>query len=282
MNAALPTEIVEALGRAGLRARAARPITTLVSPLHQRAVYRVELVSGETIKARRVEDETTARALCDLRRDLPPAFAPVRACHGRVLLERWIEGEDLRGRAPSAALLDAAGEVLAALHAMTTAANRPVRATGSTQTWRAYGERQLGKFAERGMLDAAAGERIGAALARFDPGTAVLGLVHSDFCGENMVLDATGALHVIDNERVSVDALGYDLARTRTRWELNAADWERFAAAYAAHGGPQEAFAAPDFWRLVASIATAAARLTVDIATPETFAALRSWAAELP
>ncbi|MFN8640991.1 MAG: phosphotransferase [Candidatus Binatia bacterium] len=122
---------------------------------------------------------------------------------------------------------------------------------------------------------------LGAALARSDPGTAAAGLVHTDFCGDNFVVDAHGALHVIDNERVSVGAFGYDLARTWVRWNLGDADWARFATAYAAHGGPAAAFAAPAFWRLVASLGTAALRLEFGLGTPVSSARLDRVVAEL-
>jgi thiamine kinase-like enzyme len=244
-------------------------------------VYRIALVSGATIKARRLEDEATARALCDLRRELPPAFVPVLARHGRVLLEPWIDGEELHGRSPSEEELAAAGALLAALHTLTTAAGQPVRATATTALWRERSDRALADTVRRGALDARVQERLGAALARLDPGTTIVGLVHTDFCGENMVVDASGALHVVDNERVSVDALGYDLGRTWARWGLTDPEWALFAAAYAARGAPPEALAALAFWRLVATATAAAVRLRLDAATPETFARLRQLAAQL-
>jgi Ser/Thr protein kinase RdoA (MazF antagonist) len=280
MSDPLPTEIADALVRAGWRARQARRITTLASPLHRRTVYRIELVSGETIKARQLEDAATAVALCDLRRGLPPAFAPVLARHRRVLLEPWIAGESLRDRAPRADELAAAGALLAALHA-TPVAPAAASATERVRYWRARTMERLDALVAPGTLDAGGRARLAAALARLDPGTAAIGLIHTDFCGENMVVDAAGALHVIDNERIGVDALGYDLARTWARWELGDADWARFAAAYDAAGGRPQVHAGQLFWRLVAVAIAAAVRVQLGIATPESFVRLHRLAAEL-
>lgn len=281
MSAPLPAEIAAALAQAGLQAVGARPITTLTSPRHARAVYAIELTSGQTMKARRLEDEATARQLCALRRDLPPAFAPVLACHGRVVLEAWVDGETLGGGPPGDAILAAAGALLAALHATTVAAGRTVRETRPTSEWRAHSAGYLAQIGRRGALDPRTLQRLAAALARLDPGTAIWGLVHTDFCGENMVVDAAGGLHVIDNERVSVDALGYDLGRTWARWQLDDAAWTRFVAAYTGAGGPPQALAALGFWRLAASVTAAAVRIHLGAATQESFARLRQLAEEL-
>lgn len=257
MHDPLPTEIVDALARIGHRARAARRISGLDLRQHPRAVYRVELVSGETIKARRLEDETTARALCAHRRGLPPAFVPVLAQHGRVLVEPWIEGASLRGRAPNPTQLAAAGALLAALHATPASAD----AGESMSHWRQRGAARLAALAAHGALTGDERARIAAALVRCDPGGAVAGLIHTDFCGENMVIDAAGTLHVIDNERIGVGALGYDLARTWARWELDDDAWSRFAAAYAAAGGGAAARVGQPFWRLMALVLAAGMRV---------------------
>src|SRR5690606_4751555 len=63
-----------------------------------------------------------------------------------------------------------------------------------------------------------------------DPGHAPAVLIHLDFCTENMVVDAHGALRVIDNEQLEIAAAGLDLARTFCRWPMPDAAWERFGA----------------------------------------------------
>ena len=48
----LDAEVVQALDRAGYRARTFEDITTIRLPAFRRATYRIDLDSGETIKAR--------------------------------------------------------------------------------------------------------------------------------------------------------------------------------------------------------------------------------------
>jgi thiamine kinase-like enzyme len=105
---------------------------------------------------------------------------------------------------------------------------------------------------------------IGAALARLDPERALVGLVHTDFCGENMVIDRDGRLHVIDNERMSLGALGLDVARSWYRWMLPPAAWESFRVNYRARMPHDDALRHFAFWALVATLKSAAVLLRLD------------------
>jgi hypothetical protein len=77
------------------------------------------------------------------------------------------------------------------------------------------------------------------------------------------VVDTVGRLRVVDNERIGLDALGFDLARTWYRWGLAASDWEHFYAAYAAQLRCDHDPQTLRFWRLVAVARAAALRLRV-------------------
>ncbi|HEY6356659.1 MAG TPA: hypothetical protein VIX35_00360, partial [Vicinamibacterales bacterium] len=108
----------------------------------RRATYRVDLESGETIKARCLDDESSARRLFEIRRGLPHAFVPAFHHHGRVLLERWVQGEILGRTAPDDARLVEAAVLLGGLHATRVAAE-PAVPDDSTQAWRLRAERGL-------------------------------------------------------------------------------------------------------------------------------------------
>jgi len=264
MDDSLDLEVAVALDRAGLRARTFRRISTVRAPHAKRSVFRIELGSGETIKARRVEDAETARRLFETRRELPDAFALAFACYGTVLLEDWIDGEVVGSTPPSDAYLDEAGSLLACLHATPTVAGRPVREVRSTAAWREETDRKLWEITAAGGLDKQHASLICGALDRLDPQQAVVGLAHIDFCGENMVIDRMGRLRVVDNEWVRIDALGYDLAYTWYRWALPCRAWERFRAAYASRmpvAGPLDTLG---FWSIVALAQSAALRLRND------------------
>ncbi len=63
------------------------------------------------------------------------------------------------------------------------------------------------------------------------------GLVHYDFCGENLVLHPSRGLVSIDHEWMRVDSLEFDLARAVGRWRLDTDAAQAFVAAYRKAGG---------------------------------------------
>jgi len=264
MSDSLDPEVAVAIDRAGFRVRAFRRISKIHSPDTRRSVYRIDLESGHTIKARRVEDEETARRLFEIRRELPDSFARAFARYGAVLLEDWIEGEGLGDTPPSDAQLVDAASLLAQLHTTETVAGQPLHEMRSTAAWRDEAERRLREILAGGGLDEQNAPLIRGTLERLDPGRAVFGLVHTDFCGENMVVDRAGRLRVVDNERVGVNALGFDVARTWYRWALLEPAWERFRSVYAARVQLTEPLETLGFWSIVAVVQSAALRLQVD------------------
>lgn len=264
MSDSLDLEVTVALDRAGLRVKAFRRISTIRSPHAKRSVFRIELEAGRTIKARRVEDEATARRLFETRHELPDAFAPAFARYGAVLLEDWIHGEEVGSKPPSDAHLVEAGALLACLHATPTVAGCRAHETRSTAAWRNETGRKLQEIIAAGGLDEQYGPRIRGALDRLDPQQAMFGLVHADFCGENMVIDRVGRLRVVDNEWVRIDALGYDLAYTWYRWALPCRAWERFRSAYTTRISCVEPFETLGFWSIVVLVQSAALRLQMD------------------
>ncbi len=263
MSLALDAEVAEALERAGLRVRGWLEVTTIPFPPVRRATYRIDLESGETIKARCLLDESSARRLFEIRRGLPDGFVPAFHHHGRVLLERWVHGEILGPAAPDDARLVEAAVLLGRLHATTMAAE-PVGPDDSTHAWRLKTERGLRTLVEARAVEAQEAAQLGRALARADPGRAAAGLGHFDFCGENMVVDHSGQLRVFDNERVGVGPIGFDLARAWYRWGLPAKAWLVFTRAYAATSVVDAPLAHIDFWRVVVLVQSACLRLRVE------------------
>jgi hypothetical protein len=264
MSEALDSEVTVALGRAGLCVRAFRRISKIQHPDTGRSVYRIDLQSGQTIKARRLQDEETARCLFEIRRELPDAFAPAFGRYGTVLLEKWIDGEVLGNALPSDVHLTDAGTLLARLHATPIVAGCSVHDRRSTGAWREDTEARLRQILATGAIEDQVTSLIRGALERHDPGHAIFGLVHLDFCGDNMVIDRTGRLRIVDNERVRVDALGFDVARTWYRWALPSTAWERVRSAYVARMPFAEPLDTLGFWGVVAVIRSAALRLRMD------------------
>jgi len=257
MNPALDTEVLAALEEAGLRVRSFLRISKLRSANNGRITYRIEHEGG-TVKARRLEDEATARDLAALRSGLPDAFTRVVSRHGRVLIEEWIEGDPLP-LAPERNHLLTAGALLADLHASRTPGCRTLRAKCPTAAHRLRAHARLSRLAGAGALRKEEAAGLEGGLERCDPREAAYGLVHLDFCGENMVMDRAGRLRVVDNDRIRLDSLSFDLARTWYRWALTAPQWDAFCLAYTS----RLPFPQPEslhFWKIVAAIQSAELR----------------------
>jgi Ser/Thr protein kinase RdoA (MazF antagonist) len=192
--------------------------------------------------------------------ELPESFTAVIARHGRVLIEPWIDGEALPA-VPGPQHLAAAGALLAELHAKPTLGDRRLHDKCPTAHHRRLAEERLRIVGAAGALEAEDIVRLRRALERWDPLCAIYGLTHLDFCGENMVIDRTGRLRVVDNDRLRVDALGYDLARTWYRWALPSPEWEAFCLAYTSRLPFPSSIDALRFWKITAAAQSAELRL---------------------
>lgn len=209
-----------------------RQIATLSPPASGRKrgryTVRVDLTDGSTIKLRCLGSVEEASRLADIRSRLDPAFAPVIARHGSMLLESWIDGEEL-SLTRAAARAEETGAILGRLHATELPAKPPPFATRGR---RERARDALATLAESRIISVAMSQALQAELLRTDPREVPQVLVHLDYCPENLVVDFDGGLHVVDNEWIGVDAPGVDLGRTYARWPMTAEVWERFLAGY--------------------------------------------------
>ena len=109
---------------------------------------------------------------------------------------------------------------------------------------------ELAALVRAGRVDSDTAKRLATAVRERDPGSAVIGIVHGDFCGENFVIDGAGRLRVIDNESLELAPLARDLARAWSRWPLPESAWRRFLSAYRAAGGARAEAAELSLWKL--------------------------------
>lgn len=262
MTGALDDEVQAALRANALRWSGWECVSSFMSPALDRVTYRIDLIGGGAaiVKARRMPSEEAARLQAEIRRALPGAFTAVRARHGRVLLEEWVDGEVVGG-APSAETVRQAAGVLAELHARPTLGGRAMFGRESTAEQRRVTSQALRKVRRAGLLPRGDAAVLARALRREDPGSCLYGLIHTDFCGVNMVVDRQGRLRVVDNERLGRDALGYDLGRAWYRWALPREIWSAFLDAYGTALAAREAPEPFRFWQIVAAVRALEIRL---------------------
>jgi hypothetical protein len=259
MNTTVETEILAALAKAGLHVRSFARISKLRLTETGRVAYRIDHEHG-IVKARLLEDERAARDLAVFRNELGDAFVPVIFRHGRVLIEDWIEGDALPD-IPEPPHLVKAGALLGEMHARLTIAGRALHEVRPTADHLLAAEMGLRIAAATGALEEDIAARLELALQRLDPLQTTYGLVHLDFCGDNMVIDRAGRLRVVDNERIRLDSLGYDLGRTWYRWALPPQEWNYFCTAYASRVPFPKPLDSLRFWKIVAAAGSAELRL---------------------
>ena len=220
-----------------------------------RSTFRVELVNGSSVKVRRFESAEEAARLADIRGRLNPSFAPVMTRCGAMLVEAWIEGEELTS-VEAAARAEDVGALLGQLHA-TELPVEPSRVTTRERSERA--DEQLDRLEESGLISAGTCKGLQLELLRTDPGETVQTMVHLDYCPENLVVDSTAGLHVIDNEWIRIGPPGQARGRTISRWPMSDEVWQRFLRGYFTTApvdpGPLS------FWMIVMAAAGAIIRL---------------------
>jgi len=219
--------------------------TALPSPLRRARSVRIDLADGTSWKGRIVptaERASTMRRLLDL---AGPVFAGPEHVLGEASLSRWIEGEALSDSTLlSFAELEECGKHLGELH------RTPIRDLGlSTRS------EDLDLGVRQDLEDLCRAERIdhtlverALAVAQDRPENPEIGIIHHDFCGENLVRTPQGSIVCIDNAAISVGALDLDLARTWYRWELPRSQFLCFLRGYARLRSPRRFLTHAGFW----------------------------------
>lgn len=229
-----------------------------VTPLSRRGqapAFRLECAAGPARKARVFPDAAAARRVERLLR-APGARALPRPAfrHGRVLVTEFIDGvpvDQALAAAPglTPALVSGAGALLARLHA----GRRPPGPLLRVGFYRAALRRVLDLLRRRRLLGPA---EIRCVLAFPVARRAPIVLSHGDLCAENLVLTPGRTLRAIDEERLALRPVGFELARSVARWPLDGPGEALLLAGYESAGGDAASYRdARGFW-LASALAT--------------------------
>lgn len=237
--------------------------------------WRTPTTGGSTVKvrlARRAKIAARSAALSEELHDVrvPPPLGRL----GRVTVERWVEGIPLSSPRLRGAHVDAAADLLASIHAFPGRGGRLPRRRALTSVVDRC-ESQLAELAAAGTVPPAAAAGLVDIVRHGLPPVAGWGLVHGDFCGENLVCGPDGTLVSVDHELLGHGFFEYDLARSWYRWPAPSWAHERFENRYRAQlalpPGPQEAWRA---WRVVAAVKGVHLRRRRGAPSPRALAAL--------
>ena len=243
-------------------------ITRQASNLDVRGSFRLDFAApgpapghGRVIKARRFDSATKAAAAAELRHRLAAPFLPrVLAQHGDGMLEQWIEGRVLSAEGVTLEQCGEAGRMLGSLHGSSPKSGRdglPLNMTG----WLERVREHLRLLAEAGVISGERMARIEQAAIGCVPARVTVGVVHRDWCPENLVIDespGSGRMHCIDNGTLTLGVIEEDLARLRYRWPMSDVQQAAFAVGYGEHRDPACLSERGLFWTI--AVLTSAAR----------------------
>jgi Ser/Thr protein kinase RdoA (MazF antagonist) len=239
-------------------------ITGLPSPVRKRAAFAVEFADGTKVKARRLKSAQRADAVVRLRDAVGAGFAPILARRGDAMLLEWVEGRNLASLEPIGCdVLRRCGRMLGALHRLPceSLADKADEADERPAELFAKLERDMDLVRSERLLDPELARR---ALADADanrPAAPTLGIIHKDFCAENLVLASDGSLVCVDEATLSTGPHDLDLARTWYRWPMQARDSAHFAGGYQEHRSLAGFLRHFRFWATCVLVGSAATRL---------------------
>ena len=239
----------------------------VVSPLRgrgrPRAAFRLTLADGRRLKLRRMESPERAAELARLTGRLCDLGIPrVVLLRAEALTVEWLDGTPLREGPGHVDRIEEAARLLGQIHATSGFDGLALPVLRPTAAELLAMQEELAILVRKGKLTSDTRERLTAAARERDPGRALYGIVHGDFCAENLVIDGESRLRVVDNEGLEVGPLARDLARVWSRWPMPAAAWDRFLAAYRSGGGIHAEDGDLDVWKLRTLVKSAWYRVT--------------------
>jgi Phosphotransferase enzyme family len=231
--------------------------TGLPSPLRRSRSARIDLADGTSWKGRIVPTAARASTIQRLLQLAGPGFAAPEHTLGNALLSRWIEGQTLSDPAQlSDEDLEHCGTQLGELHlAPIQDIDLPTRSEDLALPLR-EGLEHLSRVE---LIDSRRAEQV-LAVSRERPEQPETGIIHHDFCGENLIRTQQGSIVCIDNVAISIGALDLDLARTWYRWDLPEVQLMRFLHGYGRLRSPGRFLAFAGYWCVFVLVCSAALR----------------------
>ena len=217
-RAQLGGDLWRLVGEVGVPIRDVTSLTTLPSDELVRGSFRIELADGTIRKGRRLDSGADAERIELLSGLLDRRYFPrVLARRGAALLIEWIDGRPFPLAPPSSAVWTQCGEILGAMHALTVPEELRARYACDAVGWRARMRRNIDELGERKALNEQEVQLALQVAEQLVPEEAATGLIHGDFCVENLIETESGGVAIVDSETVNIDVYAYDLARTWSR-----------------------------------------------------------------
>lgn len=238
----------------------ARALSAMTSSQTRRGSYRLRFSKGRALKACLFESEYRCQRVRMLLAEVEPGLFPrVVLAHGPWLVAEWTDGREIPSVKPRRHSLTATGRLQGKLHRSRPPESSLVDDGGP------HGLEQLGaelqELEDSGGLARSARSSLLRLAERSRPESWLIGIVHGDLCGENLIMTASGQPVAIDFETLDVDALDFDLARTWYRWPLSRRQRETYLKGYREYRSVEEVGEHFLFWAIRATVQSALFRV---------------------
>jgi thiamine kinase-like enzyme len=201
-------------------------LSPLALPNIKRGSFRLRFADGRVFKGRRFGSVDQAKRVQNLWKYLSPRnFPEVVAFYRSAMLIKWIEGESMTSTRSTPEVLRRCGDLHGSVHAINISEEEirlysPETKPESLKTAQVF-RKQVCELERLGALEKAQCKLLMELVESNTPKRFSYGLVCGDFCEENLLINSSGNIYVIDNEKLAIDAYDYDLARTWYRWPMN-------------------------------------------------------------
>jgi Ser/Thr protein kinase RdoA (MazF antagonist) len=247
----LDPELSELVAGVGTPLIDATLLTRWWSARYPRAAWQLRFADRRVLKGVRFNSPAVADRVEHLLGPLGDRHFPrVVARRGPAMLLQWIEGAALDSGVRQANVLRRCGFLHGWIHVQAPA-EAAAPAPGSEPDW---GARLEGAAETLLTSETLAWPELGELMdqARMHlPCTAARGITHGDFCAENLIVQPSDGIYVVDNETLQVDALEYDLARTWYRWPMGPDQWAAYGEGYSEHRGLTDFKAHFPYWSVL-------------------------------
>lgn len=231
------------------------PLSGRGHPRRRWSTFRLRLADGRALKATRLNTPEQAEAIETLSRCLDHCGLPrVVARSGPALLAQWVEGHPLTAAKCTRQVVRRCGAMQGRVHSGPVPDGRACQPDDPPEQWLRRLACKLDELVTSRVLERGEARYAVEVAHQYAPRGWRIGVTLGDFCPENIVVQRSGALCVIDNETLSIGPYDYDLGRTWYRWPMTRADRAAYLRGYAAHRSPDEHIAHFPYWAIMAIV----------------------------
>ena len=251
------SDILRAVSDLGGTIDSIEEITRLRGAGKLNACFRVQLKDGRTVKGRRFRPVSKRERVTSLHpalQGLP--FSRLLAVHGSATIEEWVHGTPVEPGWISDEQIHNLTTILGSLHCRSVPRDSSLNKARDVD-WALRRLRiQLAELESEGHIDSHnVTQLMNLAMNNMPPGLEI-GIIHTDFHPQNMIMKQDDEIWIIDNEGISLGALDFDIARCWLHWPMTRQQRNIFCNTYREFRNLDTFLAHQRFWSICTLVST--------------------------